>query len=64
MASTNEFAGMDTKEILAILGEERTKLRDMTLKISLGQMRSVRAIRDVKKRIARLETRLAVIATS
>ncbi|MEK9155193.1 MAG: 50S ribosomal protein L29 [Patescibacteria group bacterium] len=64
MPTTNPLAGMSAKELVAMIGEERTKLRDMMLKLSIGQLRTVRAVRETKKRIARMETQLSATKTS
>ncbi len=63
MPPKNEFAGMNAKELLAMIAEERAKLRDMTLKLSVGQLRAVRTVRETKKRIARLETQRSAITS-
>lgn len=64
MKSKNEFAGLGAKELQAMIAEERAKLRDMTLKISLGQFRAVRTVRETKKTIARLETQVSVLSNA
>ncbi|MFA6497230.1 MAG: 50S ribosomal protein L29 [Patescibacteria group bacterium] len=64
MSKTNPFLGMSAKELLGMIAEERAKLRDMALKISVGQLRAVRTVREAKKRIARMETQLSVLKTS
>lgn len=64
MPTKNEFADMNAKELLAMIAEERAKLRDMKLKLSVGQLRAVRTVRETKKRIARLETQRSAITTS
>lgn len=64
MPTKNEFAGMNAKELLAMIAEERAKLRDMNLKLSVGQLRAVRTVRETKKRIARMETQRSAITTS
>lgn len=64
MPTKNEFAGLSAKELLAMIAEERAKLRDMNLKLSVGQLRAVRTVRATKKRIARLETQRSAITTS
>lgn len=64
MPTTNPFAGMSAKELIAMIGEERTKLRDMQLKLSIGQLRTVHMVRETKKRIARMETQLSATKTS
>jgi ribosomal protein L29 len=64
MNTTNSLAGMSAKELLGLAAEERAKLRDLTLKLSVGQLRAVRTVRETKKRIARLETQLSAIKTS
>lgn len=63
MPTKNEFAGMNAKELLAVIAEERAKLRDMKLKLSVGQLRAVRTVRETKKRIARLETQRSAITS-
>lgn len=64
MNTTNTLAGMSVKELLGLAAEERAKLRDLNLKLSVGQLRAVRTVRETKKRIARLETQLSAIKTS
>lgn len=64
MPNTNPFAGMSAKELQGMIAEERAKLRDMMLKLSVGQLRSVRQVREIKKRIARMETQRATLKTS
>ena len=60
MKTTNPLAGMSAKELLGLIAEERAKLRDLNLKLSVGQLRAVRTVRETKKRIARMETQLSV----
>ncbi len=64
MPTKNEFAGKNAKELLAMIAEERAKLHDMNVKLSVGQLRAVRTVRETKKRIARLETQRSAITTS
>lgn len=64
MPKTNPFAGMSAKELQSMIAEERAKLRDMMLKLSVGQLRSVRQVRETKKRIARMETQRSTLKTS
>lgn len=64
MKTTNPLADMSAKELLGLAAEERAKLRDLNLKLSVGQLRTVRMVRETKKRIARLETQLSAIKTS
>ena len=64
MNTTNPLAGMSAKELFGLAAEERAKLRDLNLKLSVGQLRTVRIVRETKKRIARLETQLSAIKTS
>lgn len=64
MSKTNPFSGMSAKELTGMIAEERAKLRDMYLKLSVGQLRAVRTVREAKKRIARMETQLSVLKTS
>lgn len=59
--TTNPFVSMSEKELLGLLAEERAKLRDMKLKLSVGQLRAVRTVRETKKTIARMETQLATL---
>ena len=47
-----------------MIAEERATLRDMVLKMGVGQLRTVRDIRKSKKRIARLETQRFTLTTS
>ncbi len=63
MSTPNEFAGLSAKELSAMIAEERAKLRDMNLKLSVGQLRAVRTVRGTKKRIARLETQRSAITS-
>jgi ribosomal protein L29 len=64
MQNTNPFLGMSVRELQGMITEERAKLRDMTVKLSVGQFRTVRQMREVKKRIARLETQISTLKTS
>ncbi len=64
MSTTNPFVGMSAKELTGLIAEERAKLRDMNLKLSVGQLRAVRTVRVAKKQIARMETQLSTLKTS
>ena len=55
---------MSAKELIGLIAEERAKLRDMTLKLSVGQLRAVRSVRVAKKQIARMETQRSTLKTS
>ncbi len=64
MSKPNPFVGKSSKELLGLIAEEHAKLRDMNLKLSIGQLRAVRTVRVAKKNIARMETQLTVIKAS
>ncbi len=64
MSTPNPFVGMSAKELIGLIAEERAKLRDMTLKLSVGQLRAVRSVRVAKKQIARMETQRSTLKTS
>jgi ribosomal protein L29 len=57
----NEFKDMGRKEITAMIAESRGMLHDMKIKLSVGQMRDVREVRETRKRIARMEMQLATL---
>lgn len=57
----NEFAGMNRKQLEATIAEDRAKLHDLRIKISVGQLRDVREVRETRQRIARMCTALVTI---
>lgn len=57
----NEFKDMGRKEIEAMIAEARGMLHDMKIKLSVGQMRDVREVRETRKRIARMQMQLATL---
>ena len=57
----NEFKDMGRKEIEAMIAESRGALHDMKIKLSVGQMRDVREVRETRKRIARMQMQLATL---
>ena len=64
MSTKNPFVGMSVNELNGLIAEERAKLRNMNLKLSVGQLRAVRSVRVAKKQIARMETQLSTLKTS
>lgn len=47
------------KELKALVSEEQAKLHDLRLKRSMNQLADVRSIREVRKDIARMMTKLS-----
>ena len=47
------------EELQKILAEQRAKLQDLRFKSSIGQLKTVRDIRETRKNIARILTRLS-----
>lgn len=47
------------KELEKMLGEERGTLYDLRLKVSVNQLKDIRALRKTKKNIARILTKLS-----
>lgn len=47
------------KELTALIAEERSKLHDLRLKRSMNQLKDVRAIREIRKDIARMMTKVS-----
>lgn len=57
-----EYKDLQSKsepELIALIGEERAKLQGLKLKRSMNQLKDVREIREVKKAIARMETKIS-----
>ncbi|MBM5789548.1 50S ribosomal protein L29 [Candidatus Parcubacteria bacterium] len=50
---------MDEKKLRQELEEARTRLKELTFKNAASQLKQIRQIRETKKAIARLLTRLA-----
>lgn len=57
----NEFKDKSRKELEAMIAESRGALHDMKIKLSVGQMRDVREVRETRKQIARMMTQLATL---
>lgn len=57
----NEFKDKSRKELEAMIAESRAALHDMKIKLSVGQMRDVREVREIRKQIARMMTQLATL---
>ena len=53
-----ELEGKSEKELLGMLAEDRSTLHAMQLKTSVNQLKGVRDMRDLKKRMARILTKL------
>lgn len=51
------------KELKALVSEEQAKLHDLRLKSAMNQLKDVRAIREARKDIARLMTKLSSLLT-
>lgn len=47
------------KELEKMLGEERGNLYELRLKVSVNQLKDIRALRKTKKNIARILTKLS-----
>lgn len=57
----NEFKDMGRKELETLIAELRSALHGMEVKISVGQLKGVRAVRQTKKQIARMLTQLSAL---
>lgn len=51
-----ELKNKSEKDLMEILAEKRSKLRDFNFQASAAQLKNVRAIRKVKKEIAQVLT--------
>ena len=49
-------------ELQKMLAEERQKLYDLRLKVSVNQLKEVRQVRETRKRIAQILTRLTQLS--
>lgn len=49
-------------ELQKMLAEERQKLYELRLKVSVNQLKEVRQVRETRKRIAQILTRLSQVA--
>lgn len=58
-----ELKERTAKELTALVAEGRTKLHDLRLKRSMNQLKDVRAIREIRKDIARMMTKLSELKT-
>lgn len=56
-----EITAKSKPELTKLLSELRETLRDLRFKVANKQLKNVRQIRDAKKTIARILTRLAVL---
>lgn len=54
-----ELATKGVNELTKMLSEERGNLYDLQLKVSINQLKNVRALRNSKKTIAKLQTAIA-----
>jgi ribosomal protein L29 len=48
----------DNDELMKLLSQERAKLYDLRLKISVNQLKDVREVRETRKTIAQIMTQL------
>lgn len=55
---TNELREKSEKELKRLLVFEREKLRDLRFKVSQRQLKNLRAVRSIKRNVARLLTML------
>ncbi|RMD51785.1 50S ribosomal protein L29 [Candidatus Parcubacteria bacterium] len=53
-----ELKDKSRKELNGLLAEQRQKLYELRLKLSVNQLKQVREVRVVKKNIAKLLTRI------
>lgn len=56
-----EFKQLEKKteaELQKLLGQERAKLYELRLKVSVNQLKDVREIREVRKNIAQILTQM------
>ncbi len=51
-------------ELQKMLAEERQKLYELRLKVSVNQLKEVRQVRDTRKRIAQILTRLSQLSNA
>ncbi len=54
-----ELQQKDIVELLTLLSEKRTLLRELRFKVLEGQLKNVKALRPLRKEIAWIETILA-----
>lgn len=54
---------LNTTEMHKLLASTREKLRDMRFRVSMGQLKDVREIRDQRQLIARILTLLKLMPT-
>ena len=59
--SYKELQKKTEAELRSMLAEERQKLYDLRLKVSVNQLKEVRKIRQVRTTIARLMTQLSAL---
>ena len=59
--SKHPFAGKSRAELEAMVAEDRARLHDLRIKLSVGQLRDVREVRETRNRIAQMLTHIATI---
>lgn len=57
-----ELEKKSENELRKILGEQRATLHDLQLKLCVNQLKNVRALRNTKRTIARILTKLQEIS--
>lgn len=55
----NEFGGKDAKELQGLLAECRSSLHELLFRHSIGQLKNVRELTQIRKRIAHITTALS-----
>ncbi len=50
----SDLKSLKANELERVLGEERTKLHDIRLKLAVNQVKNVREVRNIKRTIARI----------
>jgi ribosomal protein L29 len=59
-----ELEKKSENELAKILGEQRATLHDLQLKLSVNQLKDVRALRSTKRTIARILTKLQELSSA
>ena len=60
----NEFAGKSRNELEAMVAEDRAKLHEFRIKLSVGQMRDVREVRETRQRLRAESGRVSSMVTA
>ena len=53
-----DLAGKEEKELNALISEGKASLQSLRLKTAMNQLKDVRSIREIRKDIARMKTKL------